>query len=168
MATILSSTTMRTSIELASAADVDEIFALQRLAYQSEAAIYPGCALPPLTETLEEVREDFARKTVLKATLDGRIIGAVRVGEQDGTCHISRLIVHPAHQNRGLGTRLMQAVEARFAQARRFELFTGHKSRRNLHLYAKLGYRVFKSVPRTPENHLIYLEKPGPCSGSSD
>jgi GNAT superfamily N-acetyltransferase len=44
-------------------------------------------------------------------------------------------------QNRGIGTLLMKAVEQYFVlEVKRYELFTGHKSIGNLHLYQKLGY----------------------------
>jgi ribosomal protein S18 acetylase RimI-like enzyme len=67
--------------------------------------------------------------------------------------------VHPDAQNQGLGTRLVAAVETRFAEARRFELFTSQQSQRNLYLYRKLGYRDFRSQPLNEKVTLIYLEK---------
>jgi hypothetical protein len=39
-------------ITQAAAADAAEILALQKLAYQSEAAIYQDYSIPPLTQTL--------------------------------------------------------------------------------------------------------------------
>jgi GNAT superfamily N-acetyltransferase len=76
----------------------------------------------------------------------------------DQTCLIARLIVHPDFQNQGIGTRLMLAIEAAFAHAIRYELFTGHKSSA-LHLYSKLGYLPFKTVPVHENLSLVYLEK---------
>ncbi len=131
-------------IELADIADAQEILDLQKLAYQSEAALYEDYTIPPLTQTLEQMQEDLRKQVVFKATLDGKIIGSVRGYVQDGTCHIGRLIVHPDFQNRGIGTSLMNAIEQHYAQARRYELFTGDRSERNLHLYHKLGYRIFR------------------------
>jgi ribosomal protein S18 acetylase RimI-like enzyme len=87
-------------------------------------------------------------------------VGSVRAYEQDGTCHIGRLIVHPAHQNRGLGTRLLREVEAAFPDAERYALFTGHKSERNLYLYGKLGYREVRREPVREVLTLVHLEKP--------
>ena len=40
----------------------------------------------------------------------------------------------------------MNAIEQHFKIADRYELFTGHKSARNLYLYQKLGYREFKRI----------------------
>ncbi len=146
-------------IEPAQPEDAEAILAVQIPAYRGEAALYEDMPLPPLTETAEAIREAIRRQVVLKATSGGRIIGSVRAYARDGTCYIGRLVVHPDHQNRGLGTRLMGEIERRFPEAARFELFTGHRSARNLHLYAKLGYRVFREEYVDERLTLVYLEK---------
>ena len=70
----------------------------------------------------------------------------VRAYLEKETAYIGRLMVKPDSQNRGIGTRLMQAIEQYFRIADRYELFTGHKSARNLYLYQRLGYREFKRI----------------------
>jgi hypothetical protein len=82
-----------TLIQPAILSDAPAILDLQRLAYQSEAALYDDYTIQPLTQTLTELEEDFQQQFYLKATLDGTIVGAVRAYEQDGTCFIGRLIV---------------------------------------------------------------------------
>ena len=71
----------------------------------------------------------------------------VRAYLEKETAYIGRLMVKPDSQNRGIGTRLMQAIEQYFRIADRYELSTGHKSARNLYLYQRLGYREFKRIP---------------------
>ena len=39
--------------------DLKEILELQYLAYQSEAALFGGKKIPPLTETLEELEAEY-------------------------------------------------------------------------------------------------------------
>ncbi|MCX7428231.1 MAG: GNAT family N-acetyltransferase [Planctomycetia bacterium] len=147
------------TITQATVADAAEIHALQQLAYQSEAEVQQNHAIPPLLETLDDVEAAFGHGVVFKILVDSRIIASARTSIQDGTCHVSRVIVHPSVQNRGVGTRLMRAVEARFPDVRRFELFTSQKSRRNLHFYAKLGYEAYKTVVDGGRRTLVYLEK---------
>jgi hypothetical protein len=53
----------------------------------------------------------------------------------------------------------MLELEAVLPQAKRFELFTGENSARNLHLYAKLGYIAFRTEPLSPKVMLVFLEK---------
>jgi hypothetical protein len=53
---------------------------------------------------------------------------------------------------------LMNEIEDRFKEAKRFELFTGQKSEGPLHIYHKLGYQEFKR--RDLDTHtLVFLEK---------
>ncbi|MEN6438382.1 MAG: GNAT family N-acetyltransferase [Syntrophobacter sp.] len=139
--------------------DAKEILDLQKLAYQSEAAIYDDFAIPPLTQTLDQIRKDFDRWFFLKVYFDGKIIGSVRAVMKEGTCHIGRLIVHPDFQGRGVGTLLMKEIETRFGRAERFELFTGSRSERNLRFYRELGYCPFASEAATDRLTLIFLEK---------
>jgi ribosomal protein S18 acetylase RimI-like enzyme len=67
--------------------------------------------------------------------------------------------VHPDFQSQGLGTRLMNEIESRFPKASRFWLMTGHKSVRNLHLYNKLGYKIFRKKQIVKPITFVYLEK---------
>ena len=148
-------------IEQAQTSDAPVILALQKLAYLSEAEIWQDYTIPPLTQTLEEIELEFQTRTVLKVVLDGRIIGSVRAYLREGTCYIGKLIVHPDFQNQGIGAKLMRELEGRFAQAKRYELFTGAKSERNLYFYQKLGYRIFRKEELTGKVTLVFLEKKG-------
>lgn len=146
-------------IERAVTDDAEEILSLQKLAYQSEAEIYDDFTIPPLTQTLEEIKKDFESQIFLKAVTDGRIIGSVRAFVKEGTCYVGRLIVHPDFQNEGIGTQLMDRIEEVFKGAQRFEIFTGHKSERNLYLYEKIGYKRFKTLMAGEILTIVYLEK---------
>ncbi len=146
-------------IEKAAISDAEELLALQKLAYRSEAEIYDDFSIPPLVQTLECMEGDFKNQLFLKALMDGRIIGSVRAFSKEGTCYIGRLIVHPDFQNRGIGTKLMNEMEQVFKTSQRFELFTGDKSERNLYLYQKLGYRISRKAKMTEVTHIVFLEK---------
>jgi N-acetylglutamate synthase-like GNAT family acetyltransferase len=146
-------------IEIADVKDARDILDLQKLAYQSEAAIWNDYTIPPLMQSLEEMEQDFQKQVVLKATIDGRIVGSVRAYSKDDTCYIGRVIVHPDCQNRGLGKQIMKAIEDHFAGVDRYELFTGQKSERNLYFYQKLGYRIFRSERLNERVMLVYMEK---------
>lgn len=146
-------------ISRASLEDAIEILALQKLAYQSEAQIYDDWSIPPLLQTVEEIRDEFSTSVFLKAVSEHSIIGSLRSHVIENTCHIGRLIVHPKWQNRGIGTRLMTEIELIYRDVARFELFTGSNSIRNLHLYHKLGYQEFRREPLGSKVELVYLEK---------
>jgi len=141
--------------------DAEQILVLQKLAFQSEAEIYNDFNLSPLKQTLEELKADFKSKLFLKAVMDGRIVGSVRASLEDGVLRIGRLVVHPTYQNLGIGRKLMRAVEAEFPSAGDYEVFTGHKSKRNIFFYKQLGYKPFKSAKVSDKRDRIYLQKPG-------
>jgi GNAT superfamily N-acetyltransferase len=148
-------------MEISSAiiADAEELLSLQRQAYQSEAEIYSDYNIPPLTQTLDELIQEFEHHIILKAVVSNKIVGSVRALVKDDTCCIGRLIVHPDYHNQGIGTQLMNEVENQCNQCIRFELFTGHLSVKNLYLYEKLGYKRFASKEINGALTLISLDK---------
>jgi GNAT superfamily N-acetyltransferase len=143
----------------ASLADAEAILALQKLAYQGEAELYGDPSIPPLVQTLEQMRDDLRNQSVVKGTHGDTIVASARAYEKDGTVFIGRVIVHPAWQGQGLGKRIMAAIESQFPRARRFELFTGHLSERNFGFYRGLGYQAFNTAAVTPALSFVYLEK---------
>ena len=78
---------------------------------------------------------------------------------KNDTCFICRVVVHPEFQNRGIGSTLMKAIEDRFPDIGRFELYTSGKSVRNLHFYHRLGYQTFTTVHVPGRGEMVYLEK---------
>jgi len=149
------------SLEIVEAvvSDSAELLEIQKRAFYRQGMLYGVMSLPPLVQTLGSLKQDFNIHTFLKAVQGDAIVGFVRGCAEDTTCHISRLCVHPDHQNRGIGKVLMRAIEERFRSARRYELFTGHLSRRNLALYEKLGYREFQRKPQSDKVMLICMRK---------
>lgn len=146
-------------IETANVNDAPEILLLQKLAYQSEAKIYNDFTIPPLVETLDELKMIFKSHIFLKATIDGKIVGSVRAFEKNGSGYIGRLIVNPEFQTQGIGVKLLLEIERRCTASGRFELFTGNKSLRNIHFYKKAGYSEFKTLPTSEKLNLVYFEK---------
>ena len=106
-----------------------------------------------------EILDQFSTNIFLKAVSQGKIVGTVRAVEKNGTCHIGRLAVHPDMQNKGIGTALIKEIEKYFTP-RRYELFTGSKSARNIKLYQKLGYSIYKTAKYgCGEIEIFYMEK---------
>jgi len=183
-------------IERAGLTDAQAILDLQKLAYLQEAAIYDDYTIAPLHQTLAEMEEDLRQQVVLKAIhsaalslghcpsgqvrdtmVEERIVGSVRGTARGDTCFIGRLIVHPEVQDQRIGTRLLAEIEACFplrsvlgcyAGVRRYELFTGHRSQKNLHLYDKLGYRPLRTQRLNDRLTLVYLEKTNAVHGCGD
>lgn len=147
-------------IQRATTSDLPELLAIQKIAYQSEAEIYGDTSLPALRQSLAEMTEDFGRMVFLKGVVNGKIVASIRGYQDDqGTAHFRRLSVLPYFRGRGLGLRLTAALEQEFSKASRYEIFTGHRSAANIHIYEKMGYRRFKSEPFNANVEWVYMEK---------
>lgn len=146
-------------IEKARKEDLKKILELQYLAYQSEAKLFGDMEIPPLKQTLEEVYEEFNKGVILK-TMDenGDVIGSVRAYSDAGTVYIGKLMVRPDMQNRGIGTRLLLEIENVYPN-QIYELFTSTRSIRNIKLYEKLGYKIFKEESVSKELQFVYMQK---------
>ncbi|MGJ9459221.1 GNAT family N-acetyltransferase [Oceanobacillus sp. CF4.6] len=146
-------------IERATKEDANEILEIQKLAYISEAELYNNYDIMPLKEDIETVIESFDKNVVLKYFNDGKIVGSVRAFEENGNCHINKLMVHPEYQNQGIGRKLMEEIEKYFNHVT-FKLFTGSRSTKNIALYEKLGYKGYKTEKLDIEDTVfLFMEK---------
>ena len=146
-------------IEKAKYEDLEEILVLQKLAYQSEAELCNDFSIPPLIQTLEGIIEDYRNQTILKVEWGGKIIGSIRAFKKEDVCHIGRVIVHPEHQNKGIGKNLMKSIEEMFSECSIYSLFTGKQSLRNRYFYGSLGYKEVKEEYVSDKLSFIFLEK---------
>lgn len=111
-----------------------------------------------MLQTVEEVKDEYNKGTILKAVVDGNIIGSVRGFVDSNTLYIGKLIVHPDYQGKGIGKKLLSQIEQSF-EVSRFELFTSSKSTRNISLYEHAGYSMFKEENLTKDIRLVYFVK---------
>jgi ribosomal protein S18 acetylase RimI-like enzyme len=147
------------NIKKAEKSDLQAILELQYLAYQSEAKLFNNPDMPPLKQTLAEVLSEYEKGIILKALDENNVmIGSVRAYCEDGTAYIGKLIVRPEKQGKGIGTKLLFEIEKEYPN-QRYELFTSTRSRRNIALYERLGYKVFKEKEITEELKFVYLQK---------
>jgi len=146
-------------IKYSTLTDAEEILRLQKSAFFEQGLLYNNFNLPPLLETIDDIQNAFSNNSIFKAELNNVIAGSVRAAVTDRTCYISRLVVDPEQQNRGIGKMLMAHVESIFQnQAERFELFTGQKSEKNITFYRKSGYEIFK-IDSNYTVPVVYMEK---------
>ena len=110
---------MSVTISVATEQDAEQIFRLQYLCFQSEAALYGNYRIAPLVQTLDSVKQELAADCVYVARLGDEVVGSVRGSiTEDGAASIARLCVHPRLQGHGIGARLLRAAEAALAEER--------------------------------------------------
>lgn len=139
----------RLVVRAAVPADAAEILTLQRSCWVTEAQLNDALDIPPLVETLDDVRTSLNVWTTVVIRAGERLVGSVRgrlVDEPDRpvpTWEIGRLMVVQDLQGRGLGRELLDLAESMApGAARRLELNTGARSAANIKLYRKAGYRM--------------------------
>ena len=103
-----SSVVMIDNLDLGESGVAGQVLDLQRLAYRAEAELIGFDGIPPLHESIDDLRGAALDWLGIR---DGeRIVAAMAMCGAARTCDIDRLVVHPAHHRQGLGRRLVQAV----------------------------------------------------------
>jgi ribosomal protein S18 acetylase RimI-like enzyme len=123
--------------------EAGELLTLRRAAFVSEAQVYGDPNIPPLTQTLDELRADLAADGVvtLGARAGHRLVGSIRVSLEDQRATLGRLAVAPDLQGQGIGTQLLFAVLPYLPEnTQEIWVFTGQDSAHNIALYQKHGY----------------------------
>ncbi|MGZ9898766.1 GNAT family N-acetyltransferase [Shewanella gaetbuli] len=138
--------------------DAEILLDLQRKAYKSEAELHNDFKIPPLTQSLDELKASFSQKTILKIMDGDTILASGQAYLESGTCHIGRMAVWPELQGKGIGSKLLSALESAFPEASRVELFTGEHSASNLAMYKHRGYIQFKTA-QLGKTKVIFLER---------
>jgi ribosomal protein S18 acetylase RimI-like enzyme len=114
------------------------LLSLQRAAYAVEASIIGDDRIPPLRETLDELRAAPLRWL---GAFDGRrLVGAIARTEDHSEVDIHRLVVDPAAHRRGVGRALVREVLALAGGHRRTIVATGRANLPARALYESLGF----------------------------
>ncbi|MBN1499485.1 MAG: GNAT family N-acetyltransferase [Spirochaetes bacterium] len=141
--------------------DLARILEIQKAAFLSEAEFYNLYEIRPLKMTLADIENDFVKYTYLKAVDDSNIVtGSIKYSIENSTGHIGNVVVDPVFQNKGIGSALMAEAIKQLAKTERIELFTGHKSFKNIALYEKFNFKIFREATLSEnEPKMVFMEK---------
>ena len=133
----------QTRIDLVGEDHVGELLTLRRAAFVTEAQQVGDPNIPPLTQTLQELREDVAREDVvtLGAWAGHRLVGSIRIEVEGNKATLGRLVVAPDQQGRGIGTSLLFALVPRLPESvEEIWVSTSRDSAQSISLYAEHGF----------------------------
>lgn len=130
------------TFRLGNPGDFARILDIQYRAYRKEAELY-GPDLPPFKETPETLAKEIAEgKSILLGEIDGSPAASLRMKRlENGDVYWGRLSVDPDMMGRGIGQRMVLAVEDFNPDAPAAVLDCGENSAENMHIYRKHGYR---------------------------
>ena len=120
-------------LDLTDDAVLRELWTVQRLAYAVEAELIGFDGIPPLHESLEELKA--CGETFLGLYDEEGLAGAVSYQLDGSTVDICRLGVHPRAHRRGIASKLLDALPAGPQT-----VSTGGKNEPALRLYRKRGF----------------------------
>ncbi|MDJ0952844.1 MAG: GNAT family N-acetyltransferase [Acidimicrobiia bacterium] len=131
------------------------VLVLQRAAYAVEAELVGSTEIPPLTETLEDMRAAPLEWVGIRS--EGRIVAAMAWRQIGDTIDIDRLIVDPEAMRRGYGSTLVLSLDL----SKTITVSTGERNAPAHALYSRLGFEVTgagEPAPGLPVRH--YVRRP--------
>ncbi|MBW9207621.1 GNAT family N-acetyltransferase [Mumia sp. zg.B53] len=144
-------------LDVTDAETAAELLAVQRRAYEVEAALIDFPELPMLHETLEELQE--SSELFLGAYAEGVLVGAVSWERlDDGTIDIFRLVVDPPAHRRGVASSLLEVLSA-LEPTHRTIVSTGSRNAPGLAFYARHGFVPVAEREVAPGVRLTDLER---------
>jgi ribosomal protein S18 acetylase RimI-like enzyme len=136
---------------------VKPLFELQRASYLIEAKLINFFEIPPLLETINELKD--CGETFLGYFEGDVLAGAVSFTMESDTLTICRMIVHPNHFRKGIAQRLLTEVENRNRKITIYKVATGKENIPAKILYLKNGYKFIKDMKIVPGLFITYYEK---------
>jgi ribosomal protein S18 acetylase RimI-like enzyme len=144
-------------LDLSDEDTVHRLWSLQRAAYAVEAELIGFDGIPPLHESLEDLRtcgEEFLG--------NDELTGAVSwMRTPDGTLDICRLVVHPSAHRSGIASALLDALD-KLEPSDRTIVSTGTANVPALSLYLRRGFVTTGTRELAPGVTLTLLSRDNP------
>lgn len=144
-------------LDLSDEARANELLTLQRASYAVEAALIGTSDIPPLKDTPETLAR--CGETFYGYFEGDSLIGAISYKVKDNVLDIHRLVVHPDHFRKGIGSSLVASVEETEPRPRRILVSTGSDNGPAKNLYLSLGFRETREVEVAPKLRVVVFEK---------
>ena len=123
--------------------EAGELLTLRRAAFVTEAQVMDDPHIPPLTQTLDELRADLVAPGVitLGAWSAHRLVASIRVLVEGTRATLGRFVVAPDLQGRGVGTGMLTEIVPYLPDGiSEVWIFTARDSVHNIAMYQRNGY----------------------------
>lgn len=132
---------------------------LQQASYQIEAKLIGSYDIPPLKESMNQVRS--CGETFLACMEMGEMIAALSYKREGLVVDLHRMMVHPKHFRKGIAGQLLIYLEELEADAQEFIVSTGAANTPAVRLYEKHGFKKVREIVVGNGLSLAQFVKPG-------
>lgn len=131
-------------------------------------------AFPEFSETIPPERDieeslSLPGAEALQIVHDGKKVGGAVTSGADGTKLLDFIFIDPEYQNLHLGHAAWEAIEARYPDARVWELVTPYHEKRNIHFYVnRCGFKIVEYFNDHHRDPNFPVEESGDYPGEDD
>ena len=136
---------------------VKELFELQRASYLVEAKLINFFEIPPLKETMAELKK--CGESFLGYFECDKLTGALSYTSEGEVLTICRMIVHPNHFRKGIAQKLLEEAEKINGEMSIIKVSTGKENIPAKKLYQKNGYKLVGDFEVVPGLYISNFEK---------
>lgn len=136
---------------------VMELYNLQRTSYRIEADLINFYEIPPLVETIEELKK--CGETFIGYFAGDELAGAISYTKEEREVTICRMIVHPNHLRKGIAQELLAFVEINLSDYTIIKVSTGKDNTPAKNLYLKNGFHLVGEMEVVPGLFISNFEK---------
>lgn len=126
-------------LELAKEKDINELTVIKKRAFSREFELYGFVPEEMITRMWHE--KMLVESIYYKIVLNDIIIGGVNIFKGDeNDCYLCSLFIDAENQNKGIGSQVIELLEAKQLDCNKWMLETPAMSGANCHFYEKAGY----------------------------
>ncbi|ULT59082.1 GNAT family N-acetyltransferase [Neobacillus drentensis] len=136
---------------------VTDVFELQRASYIIEAQLIHYYDIPPLLETMAELKE--CGETFLGYYEGENLAGAISYTIEKDELTICRMVVHPSQFRKGIAEKLLTRVEEQNPDISVLSVSTGKDNPPAKNLYLKHGFNHVSDLEVIPGLFISHFKK---------
>ncbi|WP_160719149.1 GNAT family N-acetyltransferase [Bacillus sp. USDA818B3_A] len=144
-------------LELHSLDVLKQLFELQRASYLIEAKLINFYEIPPLLETIEELKN--CGETFFGYYVDEKLTGAISYTTREHTLTICRMVVLPEHFRKGIAQKLLRKVEEQNPDISVLNVSTGKDNPPAKNFYLKNGFTFLSDHEVIPGLFISHFKK---------
>ncbi|WP_158175849.1 GNAT family N-acetyltransferase [Heyndrickxia camelliae] len=135
--------------------EAQELYAIQKQAFQSDLERYSDYKTNPAAETMNSFLQRIIFSYHYTIYIHDKVAGSIDIRRiSDDHFVVNQICLNPDRQNQGYGSKIMKMIEEMFPNVKNWSLKTQKDNEKNRHFYEKAGYTL---TGEQKMNHLLTL-----------